>query len=82
MSQFLFDYLNISAYPGDFKARHPLGKPKGIYPAPIIIKFVYFKMKNEVYFRKTLLAGSTNFPNRRPIFIKERLPKFDRKHPE
>ena len=78
MCQFLFDYLNISAYPEDFKACHPLGKPKGIYPAPIIIKFVYFKMKNEVYFRRTLLADSINYFNRKPIFIKERLPKFDR----
>ena len=35
-------------------------------------------MKNEVYVRNTLLAGSTNFLNRRPIFIEERLPKVDR----
>ena len=62
----------------DFEAWHPLGKPKGIYPAPIKIKIVFFKMKNEVYFRTTLLAGSTNFLNRRPTFIKERLIKFDR----
>ena len=46
MCPFLFDYLNIRAYTEDFKACHPLGKPKGIYPAPIRIKFVYFKMKN------------------------------------
>ena len=36
MCQFMFDYLNIIAYPEDFKACNPLGKPKGIYPAPII----------------------------------------------
>ena len=69
MCQFLFDCLNISAYPGDFKAGHHLGKPKAIHPAPILIKFVYFQMKNEVYFRNTLLAGLTNFLNRRPILI-------------
>ena len=52
MCQFLFDYLNISAYPDDFKACHSLGKPIGIYPAPIIIKFVYFKMKKGGVFSK------------------------------
>ena len=35
-------------------------------------------LQNEVCFRKTLLVSSTNFHNRRPIFIKKRLPKFDR----
>ena len=78
MCQFLYDYLNISAYTEDFKACHPLMKPNGIHLAPIIIKFVYFKLKNEVYFRRTLPAGSTILFNRRSIFTKERLPKFDR----
>ena len=31
-----------------------------------------------MYFRRASLAGSTKFPNRRPIFTEERLPKFDR----
>ena len=35
LCQFLFDYLNISAYPEDFKACHSLGKRKSNYPAPI-----------------------------------------------
>ena len=33
-------------------------------------------MKSDVYIRRILLAGSTNFFNRRLIFVKERLPKF------
>ena len=57
MCQFLYDYLNISAYTEDFKACHPLRKPNGIHLAPIKIKFVYFNLKNEVYFRRTLPTG-------------------------
>ena len=61
-----------------FNACHPLGKQKGIHLARIIIKLVYFKVTNEAFFRRTLLGGSTNFLNRRPIFIEERSPKFEK----
>ena len=35
-------------------------------------------MKTEVHFRRSLMAGSTNFDNHKPTFKKKPLPKFDR----
>ena len=77
-SQLLYDFLNITIYPADFKACHPLGKPKGFYHAPSLIKFVYFKMRNEGHFQRKVLAGSTSIENHKPISFKKHLQKFHR----
>ena len=50
MCDFLKDYLSFETCPGNFKACHPLGPWKsGNYAPAIIIKFIYFGEKSEIY---------------------------------
>ena len=77
--QFLKDYLNYSTTPSNFKACHLLGPwTNENYPPAIIIKFIYFAEKDLVFSRKAMLAGKINHANKRSIFIKERLPEYQR----
>ena len=78
MCDFLKDYLNFETCPGNFKACHPLGPWKsGKFAPAIIIKFIYFGEKSEIYKRKSWLSKYVNPTNKSPIYIKERLPKTD-----
>ena len=78
MCDFLKDYLNFETCPGNFKACHPLGPWKsGKFAPAIIIKFIYFGEKSEIYKRKSWLSKCVNPTNKSPIYIKERLPKTD-----
>lgn len=75
--KFFKQYLNFDCRPADLKAVHPINKGNSTYPPSIIVKFIYFGDKNELYHRRTLLAGVLNPNNRKPIYVKERLPKRD-----
>lgn len=74
---FFKTFLNYDCKPYDFKAAHPINKGKAPYPPTVIVKFIYFDMKNELYSRRSWLAGRLNPKNSKPVFIKERLPKKD-----
>ena len=76
--EFLKICLNHNTNPANFKACHELGRGKGIYPPAVIVKFIYFGDKNEIFLRKSWLARARNPKNGRPIFIKERLPNFQK----
>ena len=72
-------FLSFSAHPSDFKACHFLGPWKNSnYPPAIIVKFIYFNQKNEIFGRKSWLARALNPINRKPIYMKERLPPQQR----
>lgn len=77
MSAFFLEYFNFKSQPCDWKACHPLGRGKGIYPPAIIIKFIFFSDKNEIYARRSMLGKCKNPINQKPIYIKERLPRRD-----
>ena len=49
----------------------------GKYTSAIIIKFIYFGEKSEIYKRKSWLSKCVNPTNKSPIYIKERLPNTD-----
>ena len=70
--------MNFLINPGNFKACHVLGRGQENTPPPIIVKFVYFHEKNEIYSRKKMLWGVINRTNGRQMFIKERLPLNDK----
>ena len=76
--EFLKVFLNYNTQPANFKACHVLGKGNGRYPPAVIVKFVYFEEKSEIYHRKSWLARKANPYNGSPIFIKERLPKVQK----
>lgn len=76
---FLKQFLNYDTHPQNFKACHVLGKWKDQSSPPgVIVKFLYYGEKNEIFGRKSWLAGKRNPSNGRPIFIKERLPPLQR----
>ena len=71
------NFMGYKIQPGAFKACHVLGKGHGNKPPAVIIKFLYFHDKNEVYLRRPMLASKKNPLNKGPIFVSERLPKHD-----
>ena len=75
----LKSYINYETHPSSFKACHPLGPWKNEKYAPaIIVKFVYFGEKNEIYGRKSWLSRSSNPLNGQAMYFKERLPPKQR----
>ena len=73
--QFLKDYLNFNTSPESFKACHVLGPwNNDRFPPSVIVKFVYFAEKNEIYGRKSWLANKQNHLNGKTIYMNERLP--------
>ena len=78
MCSFLACFLDFKTEPANFKACHFLSPWKSNkYPPAVIIKFVYFGDKMEVFKRKAWLARNPNKFNNKPILIKERLSKTD-----
>ena len=61
----------------DLKACHPLGKGTSSYPPKIVAKFIYNDQKDRVWARKRLLRSYQNPSNLKPVFITERLTKYD-----
>ena len=77
MAAFFSSYLDYECTPDLFKACHPLGNFNTAKKKTVIVKFLYFHDKNEIYSRRALLSNRLNRLNREPIFINERLPKHD-----
>ena len=78
MCSFLAYFLDFKTEPANFKACHFLSPWKSNkYPPAVIIKFVYFAEKMEIFKRKAWLARNPNKFNNQPILIKERLSKTD-----
>ena len=76
---FLRNFLNNDTTPSNFKACHFFGPWRDLNrPPAVIIKFIYFEEKNEVYSRRSWLASVKNPKNGYSIFFKERLPPNDR----
>ena len=77
---FFKTFLNIELDGASFKACHLLpGKkqlPYGLMPA-VIVKFVYFAEKNQVYSQRKLLKEKKNPLNGKNIYINERLPPIE-----
>ena len=69
--------LNVNIEPRDLKGCHPLGKGSPFNPPPVIAKFVYFDQKERIWTRKGLLRNYRNSSNGKPVFILERLSKYD-----
>ena len=77
--EFFRAYLSFNIQPDAFKACHPLSQWRDDKkPPPVIVKFIYFEDKNEIYARKSWLATKLNRINGLPILMKERLPKHDK----
>ena len=78
ITPFLSENMNFLTNPETFKACHVLGRGQKNTPPAIIVEFVYFHEKNEIYSRKKMLWGVINKMNGRQMFIKERLPPKDK----
>ena len=77
--EFLNANLCTSLHPSDIKACHFLADPRDpCNPAPIIVKFIYYRDKDIIWLNKKLLKGFRNANNNKPVFINERLPPNDR----
>ena len=75
--KFIKDYFDIQLTFTDIKACHFLGNCKDFKnPKPIIIKFVFFQHKNDVWYSKKLLKGKRH-ANGYFISMTERLPQVD-----
>ena len=70
--------LNVNIEPRDLKACHPLGRGSPFNPPTVIAKFVYFDQKERIWTRKGLLRNYRNPNNGKPVFILERLSKYDK----
>ena len=55
ISRFLSEYMTFLINPGNLKACHVLGRGQKNIPPGIIVKFVYFHEKNQIYSRKKML---------------------------
>ena len=71
--------FHMDLTPRDIKACHPLGPVRDFnQPPPIVIKFVYYEHKQQVWFRKnSLLRGFKHPKNGRKVWVSERMSKTD-----
>ena len=79
--KFVEQFLGFTVNFADIKACHPLPRKLNQAIPPVIVKFVYFDQKNQIYFRRVQLGNRTHYnpSNNRPVFIRERLSKHDLK---
>ena len=72
----VYHYYDVLS-PGAIKACHPLPTRKDSGKnVPIILKFVYFSDKDEIFGRRRMLSGLKGVQGK-GLFINERLPKSD-----
>ena len=62
--------VEVNSY--DLKACHPLGPVSQNQKCVVIVKFVYFDIKNRIYGRKKLLKDFLHPVNKQPVYITER----------
>ena len=73
--ELLYSHLSYKSQSSNFKACHHLAPWKhDKYPPPVIVKFIYFGEKMEIFGRKSWLDGIRNPINGKPKVLKERLP--------
>ena len=59
------------------KACYLLGNWKSNAPPAVIVKFIYYNDKMELYNRRPMLANFRNAQNGKPVYMKKRLPQHD-----
>ena len=66
--------------PTPLKFASPWGKGRDNFPPAIIVKFIYFQDKNNIYNRQNMLAIVSNRErgNGRTIYIREQIEKADK----
>lgn len=74
---FFNDVMGVEVYAQDLKAFHPLGKPGEGKTPNVIVKFIYFGLKDRIWARKYMLKNTKKPHNGYPIYLFERLTKSD-----
>ena len=76
---FLKLVFHMDLTPRDIKACHPLGSARNCnQPPPIVIQFVYYEHKQQVWFRKNfLLRGFKRPKNGGKVWVSERMSRND-----
>ena len=74
---FLNEVMGVEVNSYDLKACHPLGPVSQNQKCVVIVKFVYFDIKNRIYGRKKLLKDFLHPVNKQPVYITERLTQRD-----
>ena len=70
--------MNVNIEPRNLKACHALGRGSPFNPPPVIAKFLYFDQKERIWTMKGLLRNYRNPKNGKPVFILERLSKYNK----
>ena len=74
---FFNEIMGVEVNSYDLKACHPLGPVSQNQKCVIIVKFVYFEIKNRINGRKKLLKDFLHPVNKQPVYITERLTQRD-----
>ena len=74
---FFNEVMGVEVNSYDLKACHPFGPVNQNQKCVVIVKFVYFDIKNRIYDRKNLLNDFLHPVNKQPVFILERLTQRD-----
>ena len=72
------DFMMVDICAADMKACHALGPVSFQRPSSIIVKFISCDQKERIWSRKRFLKHHLNPNNQQPVFIHERLSKYDR----
>ena len=75
---FIRDVMMVDICAAEMKACHALGPISFQQPTSIIVKFIYYDQKERIWSRKRFLKNYFNPINHQPVFIHERLSKYDR----
>ena len=74
---FFNEVMGVEVNSCDLKACHPLGPVSQNQKCVVIVKFVYFDIKNRIYGRKMLLKDFLHPVNKQPVYITERITQRD-----
>ena len=74
---FFNEVMGVEVNSYDLKACHPLSPVSQNQKCMVIVKFVYFDIKNRIYGRKKLLKVFLHPVNKQPVYITERLTQRD-----
>ena len=70
---FFNEVMGVELNSYDLKACHPLGPVSQNQKCVVIVKFVYFDIKNRIYDRKKLRKDFLHPVNKHPVYITEGL---------
>ena len=74
---FIRNVMQVECEPHDLKACHALGNGTTQQPPGIVAKFLYNDQKERIWSRKRFLKFFKNPMNGKPVFLYERLTKYD-----